>query len=96
MRKSLIDLDGARKQINEVIQYYNIKSLHSSMFYLTPDDFLNDRINEKLKKRDTKLQLAKKLVTRWKMSADYNLKQSTYSPYLINLKFHFPLDQYSI
>ncbi|MCZ6702328.1 MAG: integrase core domain-containing protein [Ignavibacteria bacterium] len=67
MRKSLIDLDDARKQINEFAQYYNTKSLHSSMFYLTPDDFLNDRINEKLKKRNTKLQLAKKLVTRWKM-----------------------------
>ena len=96
MRKSLIDLDDARKQINEFAQYYNTKSLHSSMFYLTPDDFLNDRINEKLKKRNTKLQLAKKLVTRWKMSVDNNLKQSTFSPYLINLKFHSPHNQYSI
>ena len=59
MRKSLNDLDDYRKQINELIQYHSTKSLHSSMFYITPDDFLNDRINEKLKKRNTKLQLAK-------------------------------------
>lgn len=60
MRKSLIDLDDARKQIAEFIQYYNIKRLHSSLFYLTPDDFLNGRITEKLEVRNTKLQIAKK------------------------------------
>ena len=46
MRKSLIDLDDARKQINEFIEYYNTRRLHSSLFYLTPDDFLNDRITK--------------------------------------------------
>lgn len=60
MTKSMIDLDDARKQIAEFIDYYNSKSLHSSLFYLTPDDFLNNRIKEKLEERNTKLQLAKK------------------------------------
>ncbi len=60
MRKSLIDLDDARKQIAKFIEYYNTKRLHSSLFYLTPDDFLNGRITEKLDQRNTKLQLAKK------------------------------------
>jgi len=60
MRKSLIDLDDARKQINEFIEYYNTRRLHSSLFYLTPDDFLNDRITEKLETRNIKLQSAKK------------------------------------
>ena len=60
MRKSLIDLDDARKQIANFIEYYNTKRLHSSLFYLTPDDFLNGRITEKLDQRNTKLQLAKK------------------------------------
>jgi transposase InsO family protein len=60
MTKSLIDLDDARKQIAEYIEYYNTKRLHSSLFYLTPDDFLNGRISEKLIERNTKLMLAKK------------------------------------
>jgi len=60
MRKSLIDLDDARKQIDRFILYYNTKRLHSSLFYLTPDDFLNDRISVKLDERNVKLQLAKK------------------------------------
>lgn len=60
MKKSLIDLDDARKQIAEFIEYYNTKRLHSSLFYLTPDDFLNGRFTEKLDQRNTKLQLAKK------------------------------------
>jgi putative transposase len=59
MTKSLIDLDDARKQIAEFIEYYNTRRLHSSLFYLTPDDFLNDQINEKLQSRYIKLQLAK-------------------------------------
>ncbi len=60
MTTSLIDLDDARKQVAEYIEYYNTKRLHSSLFYLTPDDFLNGRIKEKLIERNTKLLLAKK------------------------------------
>jgi len=60
MRKSLIDLDDARKQITKFIEYYNTKRLHSSLFYLTPYDFLNDKITEKLEERNIKLQSAKK------------------------------------
>ena len=58
--KSLIDLDDARKQVTQFIDYYNTKRLHSSLFYLTPDDFLNDRITEKLEARNIKLQSAKR------------------------------------
>lgn len=60
MTKSLIDLDDARKQIAEFIEYYNTKRLHSALYYLTPDDFLNDRITEKLEVRNIKLQSAKR------------------------------------
>ena len=66
MTKSLVNLEDARKQIAEYIQYYNTKRLHSSLFYLTPEDFLNDRINEKLEQRIIKLQSAKK--TRYMVS----------------------------
>ena len=58
--KSMINLEDARDQIAKFIDYYNNKRLHSSLFYLTPDDFLNNRITEKLNERNTKLLLAKK------------------------------------
>ncbi len=57
---SMINLDDAREQIAKFIDYYNNKRLHSSLFYLTPNDFLNDRITEKLDERNVKLLLAKK------------------------------------
>ena len=58
--KSMINLEDARQQVAKFIDYYNNKRLHSSLFYLTPDDFLNNRITEKLEQRNTKLLLAKK------------------------------------
>ncbi len=59
MKISLINLDDARKQVNDYINFYNTKRLHSSIYYLTPDDFLNNRINERLLLRDRKLAEAK-------------------------------------
>jgi|SRR5690554_3040363 transposase InsO family protein len=59
MKTSLINLDDARKQISSYIDYYNTERLHSSLFYLTPDDFLEGRIQLKLKERERKLREAK-------------------------------------
>jgi len=56
---SLIDFDDARSQIANYIKKYNTKSLHSSLFYLTPEDFLFGRIDEKLSQRIAKLEQAK-------------------------------------
>lgn len=50
----------AIKQIANFIEYYNTKRLYSSLFYLTPDDFLNGRITENLIVKSTKLHLAEK------------------------------------
>ncbi len=58
---SLIDLEDARKQISEFVDFYNTKRLHSSLFYLTPEDFLMNRIDEKIDIRNAKLQSTKKL-----------------------------------
>jgi transposase InsO family protein len=58
-RKSLINLDDARKQIAQYIDFYNTKRLHSSLFYLTPEDFLSNRIDEKLNLREGKLKIAR-------------------------------------
>ncbi len=59
MKTSLINLDDARMQISSYIGYYNTKRLHSSLFYLTPEDFLLDRVEEKLDLRERKLKEAK-------------------------------------
>lgn len=59
MKTSLINLDDARKQVNDYIIFYNTKRLHSSIYYLTSDDFLNNRIEERLIQRDRKLAEAK-------------------------------------
>ncbi len=49
--KSLVNLSDARKQVSEFVEFYNTKRLHSSLFYLTPEDFLFDRIDEKINER---------------------------------------------
>jgi len=56
---SLIDLEDARKQVDGYINKYNNERLHGSLFYLTPEDFLLNRIDEKLNKRYVKLNNAK-------------------------------------
>lgn len=58
-KKSMIDLDDVRKQISDYVNFYNTKRLHSALFYLTPEDFLLNRIEEKLNQRELKLTLAK-------------------------------------
>ncbi|MGB9876125.1 MAG: IS3 family transposase [bacterium] len=58
-KRSLIDLMDARKQIGEYIDYYNRKRLHSALFYLTPEDFLTGKVEERLKAREQKLRQAK-------------------------------------
>jgi transposase InsO family protein len=59
MKTSLINLDDARKQISSYIDYYNTERLHSSLFYLTPEDFLLGRVEQKLQIREGKLKEAK-------------------------------------
>lgn len=58
-KKSFINLDDARKQIARFVDYYNTKRLHSSLYYLTPEDFIFGRVEEKLKLRERKLKAAK-------------------------------------
>ena len=57
--KSLINLDDAREQVGEFVEFYNTIRLHSSLFYLTPEDFLLNRIDEKINERNLKLNKAK-------------------------------------
>ena len=55
---SLIDLEDARKQFDLYIDYYNTKRLHSSLFYITPEDYLNNKTKKILKLRQRKLNEA--------------------------------------
>lgn len=57
-KTSLISMEDAQSQFQEFIAYYNTKRLHSSLYYLTPEDFLCDRIQERLKVREEKLRKA--------------------------------------
>jgi putative transposase len=41
--------------IEDYVKFYNTQRLHAAINYLTPEDYLNDRIEEKLKLRDAKL-----------------------------------------
>jgi transposase InsO family protein len=58
-KSSLIDIEDARKQIADFIHYYNTKRLHSSLYYVTPEDVLCNRQEEILKGREEKLRMAK-------------------------------------
>lgn len=58
-KTSMIDIDDARNQLNSYIHYYNYKRLHAALFYLTPNDFLNNRIDQKIKERENKLTAAR-------------------------------------
>jgi transposase InsO family protein len=59
-KKSLINLDDAKQQIFKYIEYYNKKRLHSSLNYLTPEDYLLGRVDERLSIRENKLESAAK------------------------------------
>lgn len=59
MKTSLINLNDARKQIASYVDYYNTKRLHSSLYYLTPEDFLLGRVEDKLNEREIKLKNAR-------------------------------------
>lgn len=58
-KQSFINLDDARKQIAYFVDYYNSKRLHSSLYYLTPEDFLLNKVDEKLRLREKKIRTAR-------------------------------------
>jgi len=52
---SFITIEDAREFIAKYIDHYNRVRLHSSLFYLTPEDFLLHREKEKIALREEKL-----------------------------------------
>lgn len=57
-QKSFINLDDARRQIARYVEYYNTRRLHSSLYYLTPQEVFNGHMRERLQERDAKLERA--------------------------------------
>lgn len=55
---SMLSIDDAKKIISEYIRYYNTHRLHSSLYYLTPEDFLLGRVEARIKEREEKIQAA--------------------------------------
>jgi transposase InsO family protein len=60
-RSSFIDLEDARRVIAKFVEYYNAKRLHSSLYFLTPEDFLLDRVNDRLQEREHKYADARRM-----------------------------------
>lgn len=60
-KQSMITLDDARHQVSRYIELYNTKRLHSSLYYLTPEDFLLGNIETKIQAREAKLRRAKQI-----------------------------------
>jgi putative transposase len=57
-KDSFIDLDDAREQITRFVEYYNTKRLHSAIFFLTPEEVMAGRMQERLGERQAKLDRA--------------------------------------
>lgn len=58
-RQSFLSIEDARKIIDQFIEYYNNKRLHSAIDYVAPLDILLGRKDEILKNRDEKLRKAR-------------------------------------
>lgn len=67
--KSFISIEDARSAIARYIDYYNRVRLHSSLFFLTPEDFLLGRVKDKISQREQKLKIAaKNRAMKWSFS----------------------------
>jgi transposase InsO family protein len=56
---SFITLEDAREQIALYVEHYNTVRLHSSLKYLTPEDFFCNRVEERLQTRREAVRSAK-------------------------------------
>jgi transposase InsO family protein len=65
-KRSLIDVEDARKQVAEYIYKYNNERLHSSLNYLRPVDYLLGNPDELLKERRRKIyEAVEKRIKYW-------------------------------
>ena len=55
---SMINLEDAKEQIDKYVHHYNNHRLHSALFYLRPVDFLTGDVDNLLKERQNKIDMA--------------------------------------
>ena len=58
-KTSYLSIEDAREHIIEYIEYYNTERLHSGIYYLSPEDVLNDCTKKRLAERQEKLDMAR-------------------------------------
>lgn len=58
--KIMLSLEDSREVIGKYVEYYNTVRLHSSLYYLTPEDFLLGRVDAKLSVRERNIKKATK------------------------------------
>ena len=54
-KNSMINIKDAMQTMDKYVNYYNNERLHSSLFFLTPRDYLDGNVDEKLQLREKKL-----------------------------------------
>ena len=57
-QQSYLSIDDARRQIADYIQIYNEERLHSALFYLTPKEVFEGKMEQRLEERQKKLDQA--------------------------------------
>lgn len=57
-QQSYLSGDDARRQIDQYIRTYNEKRLHSALFYLTPKEVFEGKMDQRLEERQEKLDQA--------------------------------------
>jgi transposase InsO family protein len=58
-KRGYLSLADAREHIRRYVEYYNDVRLHSSLYYLTPEDVLFGRTEKRLRERQDKLDKAR-------------------------------------
>lgn len=56
--QSFLGLEDARQRVAEYVAFYNTKRLHSAIYFLTPEDLLIGRTQQRIAERETKLAQA--------------------------------------
>jgi len=57
---SYLDIEDARRRVERYIRYYNEQRLHSSLYYLTPQEVFEGKMEARLAERQRKLDEARK------------------------------------
>lgn len=63
--KSPVTIDDFKAYIEDYINYYNTKRLHSSLNYLTPEDYITGRKEQRIRQREEKLEQAEQNRTKY-------------------------------